>query len=703
METTEDKTNEPLLTNFTGSASSDVITPLTMLSDLAKSCHPCLIDETDELASSFCVDCVEYLCSSCNRDHRKNKLTRGHRLLEELDMLRDPTPFSKMKELMLCSDHRTSEVAYKCEDHDQFICVTCIAVGHRKCERVIELAKCCVYESLHEKFKTLQNRTAECKTFRKRSLENILLNQDKVLRESTEFAQKVVQNLLQIDEKLKLEIKELVEAKCKQIEIHVENCEHLEQETNSCLHLLSVVEKFSNTEQLVVLSNHLMKKAEQLGRENMNYADRAVETIKFEKNSLLEGIETLGKVLFLKATNSSSRNQDTFSPSSDQFALKEGTKSSQDYSKPNDEFVVKEDTKTLPDLSLTCKGRSDDEFAVREKTKSSQDFPLTSKKNANNELALKAKAKSLQNIFLASNSKSQAVGKIKAQHQVSLLQQNIKSSSFAYSVRTSTDETKCFVTGFAKLNDKLVVIDRNNVKLKVFNEDNTLLCECIMPGDPLDICSTGKHTCIAIVVDNIRLINVYEVTGNSVFKLRHLCTKRFPLSIAAKSDWDSYVLFSEQPCVALEDRQILEIEQRNLNDGKIFKIFNVYEHMSLDNVPDTYRIHYTCKGKIVVSEYQKFFTFVDDGKDLVLQWFYKSHGMKHLYNISDIESDEEGNVYVCGVKSKNVHQVWDKNNFNSRCFSCTSAGKPSALFFDRKQNRLLVAMQNEDKIWVIQF
>ncbi|WAR05501.1 hypothetical protein MAR_020870 [Mya arenaria] len=45
-------------------------------------CEPCQYDESFEEVTGFCVTCSEYLCQTCCRDHKRNKVTRRHSLLK---------------------------------------------------------------------------------------------------------------------------------------------------------------------------------------------------------------------------------------------------------------------------------------------------------------------------------------------------------------------------------------------------------------------------------------------------------------------------------------------------------------------------------------------------------------------------------------------------------------------------------------------
>ncbi|XP_052217168.1 uncharacterized protein LOC127835025 isoform X2 [Dreissena polymorpha] len=106
-----------------------------------RKCEPCSFDDEIREASGFCVKCLEYICSDCCRDHRRNKMTRDHLVLKGDDMPEDSTQYAKMNELMKCPVHADNDISFKCKDHGEFICLSCFAEKHRTCEHVLDIAE----------------------------------------------------------------------------------------------------------------------------------------------------------------------------------------------------------------------------------------------------------------------------------------------------------------------------------------------------------------------------------------------------------------------------------------------------------------------------------------------------------------------------------------------------------------------------------
>jgi len=103
-------------------------------------CDACKFDDALVEATCFCVSCIEYLCQMCCRDHKRNKATRSHTLLENEKMPTDIEPFQRLHKMTKCEIHPEYEIAYECVDHKSGICVACLSESHRKCEHIHDFA-----------------------------------------------------------------------------------------------------------------------------------------------------------------------------------------------------------------------------------------------------------------------------------------------------------------------------------------------------------------------------------------------------------------------------------------------------------------------------------------------------------------------------------------------------------------------------------
>ena len=84
-----------------------------------KTCEPCKINKMDRVASEVCIECEEFLCSSCVKQHKKQKATKGHKIMNASDIpsvLCDP-----------CSESGGNINAIKwCKECDEALCGACV-------------------------------------------------------------------------------------------------------------------------------------------------------------------------------------------------------------------------------------------------------------------------------------------------------------------------------------------------------------------------------------------------------------------------------------------------------------------------------------------------------------------------------------------------------------------------------------------------
>ena len=97
----------------------------------AKNCSAC----PDAKATSFCVDCQEYLCSDCTNYHQRLGALRKHILLtgENFPPGDPPTDTHDKADIIeKCQDHPKKEIEFYCVKHDALCCVACTVLNHEQ-------------------------------------------------------------------------------------------------------------------------------------------------------------------------------------------------------------------------------------------------------------------------------------------------------------------------------------------------------------------------------------------------------------------------------------------------------------------------------------------------------------------------------------------------------------------------------------------
>ncbi|XP_045172373.2 uncharacterized protein LOC123534268 [Mercenaria mercenaria] len=95
-------------------------------------CTPCGEDNIREEAVKFCVECNQYLCTTCARCHRRIAASKSHKLLDTDDAKNAPVAAMVTK----CRYHPDRDIEMYCGTHDMVYCTKCIATEHRACESI---------------------------------------------------------------------------------------------------------------------------------------------------------------------------------------------------------------------------------------------------------------------------------------------------------------------------------------------------------------------------------------------------------------------------------------------------------------------------------------------------------------------------------------------------------------------------------------
>ncbi|CAC5396955.1 unnamed protein product [Mytilus coruscus] len=123
-------------------------------------CGPCGADKTISAAVVWCNNCNEGLCSKCLVQHKRLKLTHGHKTIDVETYKRLPPINTE------CHEHSRQFDLY-CQIHLTPCCDECVSIQHSKCSEikclttVIEKTKTAKSTTLLEKDITSMLRTVD--------------------------------------------------------------------------------------------------------------------------------------------------------------------------------------------------------------------------------------------------------------------------------------------------------------------------------------------------------------------------------------------------------------------------------------------------------------------------------------------------------------------------------------------------------------
>ena len=294
------------------------------------------------------------------------------------------------------------------------------------------------------------------------------------------------------------------------------------------------------------------------------------------------------------------------------------------------------------------------------------------------------------------------------QETISLTKRNINPSDISYDIRSGNDTELCKVSAIAILPDKRVCLtDGRNCKLKVFDENFSPLYTMAFFDEPIDMCHVFATT-VAIVYSGIKSVDIFDIESTRATKTGSFQTKLDIVAIAKFGDDKKIaVLFSENDTLSIQIRDVIS--------GRILRSFHCEKS---EDVPlkcvetGNNRIVYREGGDILLSDKWKCYCFNISTRrtcnthsnchHIQECWFFKSRKGNYFKDISDFAIDQEGNIYLCGYLSNNVHQV-AANDFRKYREIVTGIEKPLSIAVNSEKGLLIIGCRYDDYIHVFQF
>lgn len=97
----------------------------------SKAIIKCSSCSDDANATSWCVDCSEYICDSCVQAHQRLKITKDHTIKSKDEANIDNSNGSTLPKSILCPIHIQEKLSLFCETCDRLTCRDCQLVDHR--------------------------------------------------------------------------------------------------------------------------------------------------------------------------------------------------------------------------------------------------------------------------------------------------------------------------------------------------------------------------------------------------------------------------------------------------------------------------------------------------------------------------------------------------------------------------------------------
>ncbi|GAB6029992.1 hypothetical protein CHUAL_005684 [Chamberlinius hualienensis] len=149
-----------------------------------KSTPSCTSCDDKAIASSFCVDCEDWLCDACVQAHQRVRVTKDH-VIRAKDDVDNEQKVGGTPMLMFCPVHKQEQLKLFCESCDVLTCRDCQLTGHRD-HKYKFIPEACVEEKqqIDELIKSLHSKTNHLKRSHLHSvmLYKIMIEREDVLR-----------------------------------------------------------------------------------------------------------------------------------------------------------------------------------------------------------------------------------------------------------------------------------------------------------------------------------------------------------------------------------------------------------------------------------------------------------------------------------------------------------------------------------------
>ncbi|XP_045180711.2 uncharacterized protein LOC123539992 [Mercenaria mercenaria] len=230
----------------------------------------------------------------------------------------------------------------------------------------------------------------------------------------------------------------------------------------------------------------------------------------------------------------------------------------------------------------------------------------------------------------------------------------------------------------------LLLTDYSNKKLKrTYVTNLSAIDHCDFPYGPCFVCNTNKEEATVTFYDNTVQ---FVYLGNQMTKTRQITLGHRCYGIAYKED--KLYITDNTSSLYIHDMagNLLQTVSKDSSGNPLFTCSRVIAFS--DNRDKMFAVDFTNRMRTLDIHGKHTDTYTDS--DLV--------------QVSGVDTDRRGNIFVCGYGSNNIVQI-GQDGKKKGVIATASDGiaRPCSICFDPKQNMLFVTQASNDKIKVFNF
>lgn len=241
-----------------------------------KLCGTCEEGGDSTLASYWCRDCAEPLCDSCLKYHRLMKISRRHKI-EEMEIIkRHPKRILSVPQP--CADHVGKDIELFCADHNTLCCVMCVATEHRRCEKVASIDKLAkqleegaVTEELTDKLNSYLDHLKTMRSDREGNIKGLEKKKADILEQVANYKENVNILLEKLEAALTEQVEKIHTCEADVLRRQVEWCEAMASAVENARTVLGVTSRHCSNAQVFITVQQCIERSlkyeEQLAKE----------------------------------------------------------------------------------------------------------------------------------------------------------------------------------------------------------------------------------------------------------------------------------------------------------------------------------------------------------------------------------------------------------------------------------------------------
>lgn len=420
-----------------------------------RKCDTCRRQNRSEEAQQWCSSCHDALCDSCVNFHNALKTTKKHHLVH-LSALRNQ-PIQNIIVAPHCSTHDGETVTKYCTVHKEVICDKCQVGQHRGCKQIQALKDSAASRKadFNKTVATLGDETKLSKSIYEDRFkaDNVFDDkQAKLLQQIQAVRKKINENLAKCESQIIGELYGVHGKEKTVIQSEMKEAQRTRKATSKVHALAESTNKYGN-------DSHILMNMPEFEKQSDHHKGKLVSLNGKLRNTDLEFVvdKTLEKLM-----NGIQRLGELKVASTPALlATPQTLRTSKSDSDPEDESDLRRSRRTL---------------TFEEDTRS---------------------VKSLRSIRSMRSSKVNI----------------FPSLDYAFSARSESDTETCWITGTAVLHDgQIILVDRNNSKIKAISKKYKLIHEMKLKNQPFGIATVTPDQ-IAVTMPRENRIDIYKVGG----------------------------------------------------------------------------------------------------------------------------------------------------------------------------------------------